>query len=525
MNTIIHFHKIANAESVHLNNIPRVDTDVFQEALRYAITQNRARAIAYFAYPEERPIAPELNSIALLAVLVGAEGGLAILRTKPLTSPILKSMANECPQLHYFEREIAEQWGIIFEGHPWMKPVRYQAPYIYWKGFQDPFQRSPSLPFTPNESNFYHIAGEETNIFTLGPIRYRADQPGHIRFQCHGERIFFAETALGYAHRGIEHALVGGPFPNTLALINTIDGSGSVAHTLSAIQVHEALADIKPAARGNAIRAILLELERILTHVRSIARTTAAVGYPTVENILLDSEQQIIHILGLISGNHLTHNIIYPGGVSSDISESFIGASGVLISKVMNDVDDALHILFDTPSFVRKLHCGKISKEFCHQWGLNGLICRATGLNFDSRSLFPSGHYEHVPIAALIESEGDVYARLLLRWREIQVSISYIIDTLISLPEDTPSSFEGDCLPFQLSLKPNHVAVALNEGAFGALVHVAITDAVGHFLQYKVIDPTFRNLIALPHSLKNEFLYNFEIINASFNFSFHGHDL
>ncbi len=524
MNPTFNLLKVENATAVPLGDIPQVPIAEFIDIVSASLDK-KARIGAYFAYPISRPFSSPQNHIALMIQLHGSEGGIALMRSEPLATPIIPTLSVNHPQAQYFERELAEQWGLIIENHPWMKPVRYQMPYVYWDNFADPFDRTPETKFQPCEKYFYQIDSIDTHILTLGPIRYRSDQPGHFRFQCYGEQIFFAELALGYAHRGIEKALIGGPHINTLALANTISGDHSISHTMCTVQLHEALADITPSRRGDAIRTLLLELERVKNHTLSISRVLGAVGFSAPELILLTAIQQIKNIVGLISGNRNGHNIIYPGGVSSDISESFIGASGVKIIKSLNDIDNALKIILDTPSFVRKLHCGKIDSEFCRKYGLNGLLCRSAGVANDARTMLPIGYYTEMPITTLTEDGGDTYARLMLRWREIQMSISYIIDLLINLPEDTPSSFEGDCLLFQLQLAPEHVCVTVNESSTGATAHIAITDHTGHFLQYKIIDATFRNIMALPHMLRNEYLYNFELINASLDLPFHGHDL
>ena len=115
-------------------------------------------------------------------------------------------MTPECPEAHLFERELAEQFGLRPEGHPWLKPVRFQhsqrpGPLVA------PFGTESSVGVT----DFFRVKGEEMREVAVGPVHAGVIEPGHFRFQCHGEKVFHLESSLGYQHRGIERALVGKP--------------------------------------------------------------------------------------------------------------------------------------------------------------------------------------------------------------------------------------------------------------------------------------------------------------------------
>ncbi|NLX24377.1 MAG: hydrogenase, partial [Lentisphaerae bacterium] len=99
------------------------------------------------------------------------------------------SLTPDCPQLHLFEREIAEQFGVHPDGHPWLKPLRY-----------------PAASDVPGSGEFYRVEGDEIHEVAVGPVHAGIIEPGHFRFQCHGEQVFHLEIALGYQHRGVEKA-------------------------------------------------------------------------------------------------------------------------------------------------------------------------------------------------------------------------------------------------------------------------------------------------------------------------------
>lgn len=121
------------------------------------------------------------------------------------------SLTPDCPQAHYFEREIFEQHGILPEGHPWLKPVRsHAAPYP-----------------------FFEVAGDEVHEVAVGPVHAGIIDPGHFRLQCHGETVMNLEIHLGYQHRGVEAALAGGPDKRSALLAECMAGDSTIAHALA----------------------------------------------------------------------------------------------------------------------------------------------------------------------------------------------------------------------------------------------------------------------------------------------------
>ena len=163
-------------------------------------------------------------------------------------------MTPDCPEVHLFEREIAEQWGVVPEGHPWLKPVRFAPP---MRGRRNGASASASATAetTIGVTDFYRIEGEEVHEVAVGPVHAGVIEPGHFRFQCHGEQVFHLEISLGYQHRGVERALVGGPDKRTIHYFETLAGDTTVGHATAYCQAVEALARTRvPAAGARAAR-------------------------------------------------------------------------------------------------------------------------------------------------------------------------------------------------------------------------------------------------------------------------------
>src|SRR5262249_23460508 len=141
------------------------------------------------------------GGIALWAVLASDREGVLRLGTTVVSGDSYPSLTPDCPQAHLFEPEIAEDWALVPEGHPWLKPVRFTPSRRERKD-------GGGRAGTPvvGVMDFYRVEGEEVHEVAVGPVHAGVIEPGHFRFQCHGEHVFHLEISLGYQHRGVLRA-------------------------------------------------------------------------------------------------------------------------------------------------------------------------------------------------------------------------------------------------------------------------------------------------------------------------------
>ncbi len=152
------------------------------------------------------------DDVDVYAVLADSARSLLRAVSTTLDSDHFPSLTPDCPQVHLFERELAEQYGVRPEGHPWFKPVRFHRSY---RPGHDAWGRQPGETPVVGVTDFFRVEGEEIHEVAVGPVHAGVIEPGHFRFQCHGEEVFHLEISLGYQHRGIERALIGGPDKRT----------------------------------------------------------------------------------------------------------------------------------------------------------------------------------------------------------------------------------------------------------------------------------------------------------------------
>ena len=140
-----------------------------------------------------------------------------------------------------FEREIAEQFGIRPEGHPWLKMVRYHpncrnVPDVFGNNYHEDI---------PGNYDYYAVEGEEIHEVAVGPVHAGVIEPGHFRFNCIGERVLNLEIQLGYQHRGIETLLTQVDAKRLPVLAESIAGDTTVGHSLCMAQAMEAFSSVR----------------------------------------------------------------------------------------------------------------------------------------------------------------------------------------------------------------------------------------------------------------------------------------
>jgi Ni,Fe-hydrogenase III large subunit len=491
-------------------DIPCLEWSEFRGAILSGVAEG-GRVAALFGH------LPEVGGAMELYVVLAdrGKGALGVAKTR-VAGESFPSLTPECSQVHLFEREIAEQFGLRPEGHPWLKPVRFVTSR---RPGHDAWGRTAAQPPVIGVTDYYRVEGEEVHEVAVGPVHAGIIEPGHFRFQCHGEQVLHLEISLGYQHRGVERALRGGPDRRTITYMETAAGDTTVGHALAYCQVLEGLSGSKAPSRAQVLRGVALELERLANHTGDLGALAGDVGFLPTASYCGRLRGDFLNMSACLCGSRFGRGLIRPGGVAFDVDDARIADLLKRLDNTLRDTTSAVELLWDSPSVMSRFEdTGQVSLETAITLGLVGPAARACGAEGDVRHDFPNGIYRFSQIPVSTGVGGDVFERAYVRWMEIQRSADFIREQLQMM-------IGGPIQAAVSEPNPESLVVSLVEGWRGAICHVALTDAQGHFEAYKIVDPSFHNWLGLAMAMRNQQISDFPLCNKSFNLSYCGHDL
>ena len=494
-----------NGSAVARREIPVLSGDEFLEELLAGL-EGGWRVVSYFG-------AAKGVFLQLYCLLSYKSDAMLGAMSTVVTTGSFPSQVQYAPQLHLFEREIAEQFDIVFDGHPWPKPVRFQRPMASPPGV------APTVPNKIGVMDFYRVEGDEVHEVAVGPVHAGIIEPGHFRFQCFGEEVLHLEISLGYQHRDIERMVLGRASGLTLKRMETVAGDTTIGHGTAYAMIVEGLAGARVPARAHAIRGIALELERLANHTGDLGAIAGDVGYLPTASFCGRIRGEFLNLSAELCGSRFGRGLVIPGGVNFDVAPELAAKLARRIAVAREEVTNAVELLWDTPSVMARLErTGVVSAETALELGLVGPAARSSGLNRDIRRDHPFGIYCMSQLPVETAKGGDVYARSLVRWLEVEKSLDFIEEQLAQLP--------GVAIRYPVGpVGADQLAVALTEGWRGEVCHVALTDQSGCFERYKITDPSFHNWSGLAMALRGTQISDFPLCNKSFNLSYCGFDL
>ena len=440
------------------------------------------------------------------AVLEPPQGPLQVLRARARRGEHYTSLTTTHPAAHIHERELWEQTGIAPEGHPWLKPVRFEGPR------QQQFQDYP----------FFAVTGQEVHEVGVGPIHAGVIEPGHFRFMCLGETVHHLEIQLGYQHRGVEALLLRRPTATLTPIVESICGDSAVAYAWTHCAAIEALGQTVISQETALSRAVGLELERIAMHLATLGGLATDIAFLQGGGTYGRLRTAIINATQRVCGNRFGRGWIRPG-YSARLDNNLRADLLQTLNAFAKDCAQVNQLMLKSRSVQARFKgVGTVTRETAHDLGLRGVVARASGVPTDTRAQRPDNAYRRVEIPMTAETDGDCWARMQLRMREIEVSTHWLQRVLQDPSAEVPST----SLPAALAKPmPNALCVSMVEGTRGPVVLALETSGAGELLHYKVQDPSLANWFGLAMALRNTGISDFPICNKSFDLSYCGNDL
>ena len=460
---------------------------------------------------------------SLLYVLEKRNYSNIVIVTLRLEQPSASSVATIFPSACWFEREITDGFGITFpdafdKRHLFLHEVYPEGFHPLRKDFRNqPVNTLKSIPVDA-EYVFKQVTGEGVYQIPVGPVHAGIIEPGHFRFSVIGETILNLEIRMFYKHRGIEKLAEGKTPQQAVCIAESISGDETAANAVAFCMAVENTGKIEIPKRALQLRTILLEIERIYSHLGDMAGMIIDVAFTKGASPFYVLREEILRMNNILTGSRFMKGIICPGGLTKDIPPKAI----IELSKYLEDfttrLKSATDSIYATSSVIDRLETtGVIKKELVNLLNITGPAARASGVAIDTRFDRSYGIYGDISAQfhKRIAEKGDVLDRFNVKAAEINDSVM-LIHYLISRLD------KGEiCTGMEIK---DGYSLSLVEAPRGQNLHwVNIKD--GRIDRYKVRTASFCNWQAIEHAVLGNIVPDFPLINKSLNLSYAGTDL
>ncbi len=275
----------------------------------------------------------------------------------------------------------------------------------------------------------------ETMLLNMGPQHPSTHGVLRLLLELDGETIVTAIPDIGYLHTGIEKNMEAKTYVKAEVMSDRLDYMNNMGNNLAYCLAVEKLVDLDVPPRAQALRVILTELERINSHLVWVGTFGLDLAAMSMFLYAFREREMILDIKELISGQRMMTTYFRPGGVWRDVPVEFEAAIRNFMKIFPRRVDEYESLLTKNPLFLdRLLGIGKLDKETALQYGVTGPMLRASGVNWDLRKARPYSGYDQYDFNVPVATEGDTYARYIVRIQEFRESMKIIDQALNKLP-------------------------------------------------------------------------------------------
>ena len=435
------------------------------------------------------------------------------LRTSaPAGDPVFDSITPDIPNAGWSERECMDLLGMKFAGHP--KPKRLVLADDWPEGIYPLRKEVPwNLMPPPAENVAYQLdeAPEGCTTIPVGPFHPTLHEPAHFAVFVDGETIKGCDYRGFMVHRGLEKLCQTQVTYNEIPFIaERICGICGSVHAASFAQALEMAAGLAISRRAEYIRTILLELERVHSHLLWLGVAGHLIGFDTVFMQAWRVRESIMWFGEKLTGNRKTYGMIVAGGVRRDITPELADELRTVLATVEKELM-TIHkaVAGDSAIHRRTKGVGRITKQETELWSLVGPVARARGVDIDARRDHPYAAYDEMRFDVPVVDSCDVWGTVVVRILETFEAIKIIRQALDAMPAGPiMTEFAEDIPPFR------H-AIASVEAPRGEVVHYLITGEDNRPERWRVRAPTYPNLQGVPLMLLNDQFADLPIIIGS----------
>lgn len=372
-------------------------------------------------------------------------------------NPMIPSVSDLWDIANVYEREVFDYYGIIFTNHPDMRRLFMRED---WVGY--PFRKDndpeKDNPFDPQHMTNepladvtyeyqlqqdgsiqkveHQIFGDDDYVVNIGPQHPSTHGVLHFRVDLEGETIRKVDPILGYIHRGVEKISEKMTYPQTLALTDRLDYLGAMQNRHALCMCIEQAMGVEVSDRVKVIRTIMDELQRIDSHILFFGCLCQDLGATTAFLYAFRDREKILDIFEETCGGRLILNYNTIGGVTYDIHPNFQKRVKEFITTMRKNIKEYHDIFTGNVIFQnRSKGVGVLTKEQVISFGCTGGTGRASGWHNDLRKIRPYAAYDRVQFNEVVRTEGDSFARYMIRMDEILESLNIIEQLIDNIPE------------------------------------------------------------------------------------------
>jgi Ni,Fe-hydrogenase III large subunit/Ni,Fe-hydrogenase III component G len=470
-----------------------VDKKVIRSVADGLVNQLQARFLISVG-TDKRPLSGDFGIVHIFSL---DRDHLYVLVESPIPEDDLQidSITPVVPGADWAEREFQDAVGVHPEGHP--DPRRLLLPDDWPEGVH-PLRRDFPYNFRPpsveNVRPKMREAPTGSSVLPMGPFFPVLEEPAYWRLFVEGETIVGCDTRLFYNHRGIEKlgdsVLTYSQIP---FLAERICGICGFIHSTCYCQAVEKAAGIQVPRRARYIRTIMLELERIHSHLLWLGIAGHIIGFETVLMQAWRIREPVMWLCETISGNRKTYGMNTIGGLRRDLPDEVrpeLLNTLATVEREVIAVRDA--IIGDSVLRARTEGVGVLTSESARSVCVVGPPARASGVAIDARIDHPYAAYDEVPPRIVVQEAGDTWARVVVRVGELVESIRLVREALSALPKGPI------CAEITEEIPPGKVGVSVVEAPRGEAIHFVMTGGDNRPYRWRVRAPTYANLQALP---------------------------
>ncbi|HKY94355.1 MAG TPA: hydrogenase expression protein HypE, partial [Kiloniellales bacterium] len=458
---------------------------------------------------------PDVVHLALLEE--GAPATLAVLSLSCREGHFPSVGAHHAPAIR-LERTIRDLFGLEPQGlpdkRPWLDHGRWPRRRPLSPGAAGAAAESPQ-PYA-----FLPVEGEGLTQIPVGPVHAGIIEPGHFRFTTNGETVVRLEERLGYVHRGLEGLLSGIVPLQAARLAGRASGDSTVAYAYAFARALEAALEIEAPPRAQWLRALLAELERLANHLGDIGAICNDASFALIQTHCAILRERVLRTAESCFGHRLMRDRIVPGGVAADLDGAGAAAMRDLLREVRHVFPVLVKLYDNTASLLdRTVATGILSPALARRFGAGGFVGRASGRPFDARRWPGYPPYDRLTFEVPTLQNGDVNARVWIRIREVEQSLSLIEQILEGLPAG-PVARDVPETPAAAA-----EGMAMVEAFRGDLLVWLRIDADGQIARCHLRDASWFQWPLLEAVIEGNIVADFPLCNKSFNCSYAGHDL